>query len=138
MRIFHLFAPLAAAASLPRQAPAPTKLLIGARDQILVADFDGIEFTIVANATEEGTNPSWLAFRDPNLLYAVDELNAVTNLFEVTLPSPPYHLRNKSADASQFDPASNTLTKVQAAEGGSSGVVHLEFNLDKTRLVGSS
>lgn len=89
MRASHLLAaPLAAAASLPRQAPAPapTKVLVGAANQILVADFDGTEFTIVANATEEGTNPSWLAFREPNLLYAVDELNAVTNLFEVRRP----------------------------------------------------
>lgn len=75
-------APLAAAI-LPRQA-APTKLLIGAPNQILVADFDGSAFSVVANATEDGTNPSWLAFREPNLVYAVDELNAVTNLFVVS------------------------------------------------------
>ena len=91
-----LAGPLAAAASLPRQAAAATKLLVGAPNQILVADFDGTEFTIVANATEEGTNPSWLAFREPNLLYAVDEMNAVTNLFEVSFPRFLHYLTNRS------------------------------------------
>ena len=97
MRLSHLLAaPLAAAAAaatLPRQAPpAPQKLLIGARNSVLVADFDGANFTVVANATEEGTNPSWMAFREPNLVYAVDEFNAVTNLF-VVRPPPPWSCR---------------------------------------------
>ncbi|CAI4218996.1 unnamed protein product [Parascedosporium putredinis] len=73
---------------------------------------------VAANATEAGTNPSWLAFREPNLLYAVDEFNAVTKLFVI-------------------DRDSNTIQLVQNA-AGSAGVVHLEFNLDKTRMVGSS
>lgn len=91
MRLSHLLAaPLAAAAAtLPRQAaPALQKLLIGARNSVLVADFDGANFTVVANATEEGTNPSWMAFREPNLVYAVDEFNAVTNLFVVRFLPP--------------------------------------------------
>lgn len=87
MRPIHLLAPLAAATTLPRQAPAAparTKLLLGAPNQVLVADFDGAAFSVVANATDEGTNPSWLAFKEPNLVYAVDEMNAVTNLFVVS------------------------------------------------------
>ena len=66
-------------------AAAQTKLLIGAPSQILVADFNGTSFSVVANATDEGTNPSWLAFREPNLVYAVDELSAVMSLFVVSL-----------------------------------------------------
>ncbi|PKS13355.1 hypothetical protein jhhlp_000126 [Lomentospora prolificans] len=122
---FLLNAALAAAAAVPsldiakRQVPGtPSKLLIGVPNSVLLVDFDGITFNVVANATEEGTNPSWLAFREPNLLYAVDEFNAVTKLFVV-------------------DRDSNTLQLVQNA-AGSAGVVHLEFNLDKTRMVGSS
>ncbi|SPO03101.1 uncharacterized protein DNG_05783 [Cephalotrichum gorgonifer] len=120
MRLSHILAvaaPMAAAATLPRQAPQ-AKVLIGAPNSILVADFDGLGFKIVGNATTEGTNPSWMAFREPNLLYAVDEFNASTNLFV-------------------FDPVTNSIQLVQSAEG-SAGVVHLEFNFDKTRLVGSS
>ncbi|MBE3047040.1 hypothetical protein IMZ48_31840 [Candidatus Bathyarchaeota archaeon] len=68
-------------------AAAQTKLLIGAPNQILVADFNGTSFSVVANATDEGTNPSWLAFREPNLVYAVDELSALMSLFVVSLSS---------------------------------------------------
>lgn len=88
-----LNAALAAAAALPspaadlakRQVPGvPTKLLLGVPNSVLLVDFDGITFSVAANATEAGTNPSWLAFREPNLLYAVDEFNAVTKLFVVS------------------------------------------------------
>ncbi|CAI4218995.1 unnamed protein product [Parascedosporium putredinis] len=111
--------PSPAADLAKRQVPGvPTKLLLGVPNSVLLVDFDGITFSVAANATEAGTNPSWLAFREPNLLYAVDEFNAVTKLFVI-------------------DRDSNTIQLVQNA-AGSAGVVHLEFNLDKTRMVGSS
>ncbi len=65
----------ASAALSPRQAPAASnkKLLIGAPGQILAADFDGTNFKIVANVSEAGTGPSWLLFKEPDILYAVNE-----------------------------------------------------------------
>ncbi|KAK2041217.1 putative isomerase YbhE [Colletotrichum somersetense] len=110
----------ASAAVIGRQdAPSSTaKVLIGAPGTIAVADFDGKEFKIVANDSRPGTSPSWMAFKEPNLIYAVDENSNSTRLFN-------------------FNTATNELKLIQAANG-SAGVVSLEFNADKTRLVGAS
>ncbi|KAK2001415.1 putative isomerase YbhE [Colletotrichum falcatum] len=110
----------ASAAVIGRQdAPSSiAKVLIGAPGTIAVADFDGKEFRIVANDSRPGTSPSWMAFKEPNLIYAVDENSNSTRLFN-------------------FNAAASELKLVQAVNG-SSGVVSLEFNADKTRLVGAS
>jgi hypothetical protein len=79
-----LSAGLAAAASIPKRQIPLAKVLIGAPGSVIAADFDGVNFNIVANVSEEGTNPSWMAFREPNLLYAVDEFNENTRLFTVS------------------------------------------------------
>ncbi|ROV90120.1 hypothetical protein VMCG_09788 [Cytospora schulzeri] len=95
------------------------KVLIGGGPSgtISVADFNGSSFNIVANNTVAGTSASWLLFKEPNLLYAVDENSNTTRLFN-------------------FDPDINELGLVQNATG-SSGVVFLEFNKEKTVMVGA-
>lgn len=69
------------------------KILIGGGPSgtIAAADFDGKTFDIVVNNTIPGTSASWLLFKEPNLLYAVDENSATTRLFNVRdyLPRPP-------------------------------------------------
>ena len=62
------------------------KLLLGGgpTGAVLGADFDGTSFNIVANNTVEGTSASWLLFKEPNLLYAVDENSENTRLFNVS------------------------------------------------------
>jgi len=71
----------------PRQLPVEDALLLigggGATGSILVASFDGAAFTVVANDTRAGTGPSWLLFKQPNLVYAVDENANTTRLFTV-------------------------------------------------------
>ncbi|KAI2615250.1 putative isomerase YbhE [Hypoxylon sp. NC1633] len=99
-------------------ASEPRKLVIGAPFQVLTANFDGSKFSITGNQTTAGSAPSWLLFKEPNLLYAVDENANDTSLF--TLDS----------SSSQLTPAS--------AANGSSGVVFLAFNADKTRMVGAA
>lgn len=96
------------------------KILIGGGPTGMVgaADFDGSQFTIVANDTIAGTSASWMLFKEPNLLYAVDENSNTTRLFN-------------------FDPETNAVTLVQNATG-SSGVVFLEFNKDKTVMAGAA
>ncbi|KAI1393280.1 putative isomerase YbhE [Hypoxylon trugodes] len=95
------------------------KLIIGAPFQILTADFDGSQFSITGNHTAVGTAPSWLLYNAPNRLYAVNENANDTSLFTLG-----------SANASDL-----TLS---SAASGSSGVVFLEFNADKTRIVGAA
>ncbi|KAF3765229.1 putative isomerase YbhE [Cryphonectria parasitica EP155] len=82
------------------------------------ADFDGESFDIVAHHTIAGTSASWLLFKEPNLLYAVDENSNTTRLFN-------------------FDPDTNALKLVQNATG-SSGVVSLQFNRDKSVMIGAA
>ncbi|KAF9878068.1 carboxy-cis, cis-muconate cyclase [Colletotrichum karsti] len=110
----------ASAAVISRQAnsAASAKLLIGQPWAISIADYDGKEFKIVANLTEEGTSPSWMTVKEPNLLYAVDENSNFTRLYN-------------------YDTTANSL-KFVANGTGASGVVSLAFNSDKTRLVGAS
>lgn len=62
--------------------------------------------------------PSWMAFANPSRLYVVDEASAALRLFELDLES-------------------DELT-IKAKNEASWGVVHLEFNADKTRLIGSA
>ncbi|KAG6365822.1 hypothetical protein INS49_007433 [Diaporthe citri] len=101
-------------------ADGAKKLLLGGGPSGIVAaaDFDGASFNIVANDSTPGTSASWMVFKEPNLLYAVEENSNSTRLFN-------------------FDPATNDLKLVQNA-AGSSGVVSLEFNQDKTVLVGAA
>ncbi|KAH8742858.1 Lactonase, 7-bladed beta-propeller-domain-containing protein [Diaporthe sp. PMI_573] len=101
-------------------AAIKTKLFVGGGPSGIVAaaDFDGASFNIVANDTAPGTSASWMVFKEPNLLYAVEENSNDTRLFN-------------------FDHATNDLKLVQNA-AGSSGVVSLEFNQDKTVLVGAA
>lgn len=78
---------------VPRQsnstAGQETLLLIGGGQSgtIAAATFDGTSFNIVANNTQIGTSPSWLLFKDPNLLYAVDENSNTTRLFNASTHS---------------------------------------------------
>ncbi|KAI1465178.1 putative isomerase YbhE [Daldinia caldariorum] len=96
-------------------AAAPRKLVLSTPFQILTADFDGSKFSITGNHTAAGTGPSWLLFKEPNLLYAVNENANDTSLFTLDSGKP-------------------TLA---SAANGTSGVVFLEFNSDKTRMVGA-
>lgn len=129
-------------------ADGAKKLLLGGGPSGIVgaADFSGASFDIVANDTTPGTSASWMLFKEPNLLYAVEENSNNTRLFNVRSGDHHHHqllfllvslescLANTS---SQFDPATNDLKLVQNAVG-SSGVVYLEFNQDKTIMVGAA
>ncbi len=76
----------------PRQSDGAANttqtLLIGGGPSgtIATAVFDGVTFSIVANDTRPGTSASWLLFKEPNLLYAVDENSNTTRLFNVGNP----------------------------------------------------
>lgn len=62
------------------------KLLLGGGPSGMVgaADFDGSSFDIVANESTPGTSASWMVFKEPNLLYAVEENSNSTRLFNVS------------------------------------------------------
>lgn len=121
-------------------ADGAKKLLVGGGPSGIVAaaDFDGASFNMVANDSTAGTSASWMVFKEPNLLYAVEENSNNTRLFNVcpTLPVPRESTFLLTLSV-QFDPATNDLKLVQDA-AGSSGVVSLEFNQDKTVLVGAA
>lgn len=86
---------------------AVQKVLIGGGPTGMVgaADFDGKSFKIVANDTIPGSSASWMLFKEPNLLYAVDENSNTTRLFNVghatTTHFPP---RESSAGAYLLHP----------------------------------
>ncbi|RYP68484.1 hypothetical protein DL771_006636 [Monosporascus sp. 5C6A] len=107
----------AAAPFVPRQ-DAPRKLLIGTPAQIITADFTGASFTITTKSHQPQTAPSWMIYREPNLVYAVNENGAEVNLFTL--------------DGNKANP-----TLVSTATG-TTGVVSLDFNEGKTRIVGAS
>ena len=83
LALFASAAALADGAGIPKRQDALSKVLIGVPGSVLAADFDGVDFSIVANLTEANTVPSWMAFRAPNLLYTVDENSNNTKLFIV-------------------------------------------------------
>ncbi|KAJ4260506.1 hypothetical protein NW762_007247 [Fusarium torreyae] len=98
---------------------SPARILLGNSGHIYVADFTPKTGKLELTLEQEivGGN-SWMAFTSPNLLYAVDENTDQLRLFELDLEA-------------------NKLTQ-KTNKTGSLGVVHLEFNSDKTRLVGAA
>ncbi|KAJ0297960.1 hypothetical protein COL516b_010326 [Colletotrichum fioriniae] len=116
-----IFTAAAASAAVIGRQDAPTasaKVIIGSTNTISVADYDGKSFKIVNSNITESTGPSWMAFKEPNLLYAVNE-----NAFNLRLFT--------------LDTTNNDL-KIAAEATGSGGVVSIAFNKDKTRLVGAA
>lgn len=113
-------APSRSIMSTRQDAPAPTtsKLLIGTPGQILTADFSGTSFTVTSTLSQPGTAPSWLLYKNPNAVYAVNENAADLNLFTL-------------------DGAGENPTLASTVQG-TSGVVSLAFNADQTQLVGAS
>jgi 6-phosphogluconolactonase (cycloisomerase 2 family) len=108
-----------AAPSVMRRQAATRKLLIGGPSQILTADFDGASFAITSKNVTAGSGPSWLRYNPSNsVLYAVNENGA--NLNQFTL-----------------DSKTKTNPAYVGSATGSAGVVFLEFNKDRTRMVGA-
>lgn len=121
-RILTTLLTLGTAVAMPpvkaRQSTSTHKLVVGTPFQILTAVFDGSKFSITGNHTTAGSAPSWLLYKNPNLLYAVNENANDTSLFTL--------------DCGTGNPT------FKSAANGSSGVVFLEFNSDKTRMVGAA
>lgn len=92
----------------------------GSTNNISIAQFDGAKFNILKSTPLpiNGAAPSWLAFKEPNFIYSVNENGVELSLFTVDLDT-------------------NDIKFVKSVNG-TAGVVHLEFNKDKTRMVGSS
>lgn len=85
-----IFTAAAASAAVIGRQDAPTasaKVIIGSTNTISVADYDGKSFKIVNSNITESTGPSWMAFKEPNLLYAVNENAFNLRLFTVSHPS---------------------------------------------------
>ncbi|KAK0388370.1 hypothetical protein NLU13_4615 [Sarocladium strictum] len=97
---------------------APGRVLLSNGGHIYLADYTGSAFDITMTGDDAGHSPSWLAFSEPSLLYAVDESSNLTRSFNL-------------------DVAGNKLEK-KAEEVGSAGVVYLEFNKERTRMVGAA
>lgn len=96
------------------------KLIVSGAGQFLALDFDGAAFIPTKdNFTDAGKAASWMAFKEPNRLYAVDENSNGVRLFG-------------------FDPNSGPLSGGLGVLPGSAGVVHLAFDREQTRLIGSS
>ncbi|KAF6843329.1 6-phosphogluconolactonase-like protein 4 [Colletotrichum musicola] len=122
MRVSSLIAmaATASAAVIARQDTSPSaKVLLGGSQNIAVAEYNGKEFKITANVSgADAGAASWMAFKEPNLIYAVDENSNFTRLFK-------------------YDASANKIEYVTNGTGAL-GVVSLAFNADKTRLVGTS
>lgn len=118
---FLLTMSVASAARLPvlrQDALSSRKLLVGAPGQILSYTYDGTNFQSTATLALSGTAPSWMIYKQPNLLYAVDENSESTRLLS-------------------YDPDTGAVAAKSAANG-SAGVVSLEFNKNQTYMVGGS
>ncbi|KAK5992131.1 putative 6-phosphogluconolactonase [Cladobotryum mycophilum] len=98
-------------------AASTARILFSSNSHIYLANYDGSRFTTTLNASVPNTDHSWMIFEEPNLLYALNDIG--TNVFL-------YHL----------DVDGNKVTKVTDKQG-SGGVVHLEANKARTRMLGA-
>lgn len=124
MKLSLALAALAAAFSTahPTMTPranstSPGVVLLGNTGHIILQSYTGDSLDTRMFKPVTG-DPSWMAFAPPNKLYAVDEFSNSLRY---------YHLDTEAGKL-----------ELQAEKDGSAGVVHLEFNKDKTRLVGSA
>jgi 6-phosphogluconolactonase (cycloisomerase 2 family) len=114
--------------TLPTPTPTPTplpgapdvsfsRLLMSTAGRVIVAD---VTANGLAPSIDEAVigDPSWMAYAEPGLLYAVDEWSSAVRLFNLDL-------------------AAGTLDLV-AERNASAGVVHLELNPAGTRMVGAA
>ncbi|KAI4866591.1 putative isomerase YbhE [Hypoxylon rubiginosum] len=114
------------------------KLFVGNRGQMLVISFDGVKFTITGRYVIRDWLPSWMLFKEPNFLYAINPLADDTDLFQLG-PDLSSKAPIKRADGT-FSWTKQFLDKPTfvSSSKGSRGGVHLEFNADKTRMVETS
>lgn len=123
MKYLGLAAALTAVSALPSPrsySPTPAaRVLLGHTGNIYIADFisDTGKFDISLNYTAPG-DPSWMIHDGANALYAVDEFSSAIYSYAIDLDSN--RIREKTS------------------QNGSVGVVHLEFNKYKERMVGSA
>ncbi|KAI0477750.1 putative isomerase YbhE [Xylariaceae sp. FL0804] len=108
------------------------RLLVGGPGQILTADFDGHNFSITGRNETAGSAPSWLLYdgeheTDLGRVYAVDENAADLQVFSLQ--------RGGSNNGSSNGSAPELTWEAQAT--GSSGVVFLALNRERTRMVGA-
>lgn len=96
---------------------SPGVVLLGTTGLIMLQDYTstGLDSSMIQKVSGA---PSWMAFADPNRLYAVDEFSSSLRYFHLDIPGRKLEAKTE--------------------KDGSAGVVHLEFNKDKTRLVGSA
>ncbi|KAM5349330.1 hypothetical protein ACJ41O_005835 [Fusarium nematophilum] len=99
---------------------ASARILLGSPEHIYIADSSPGSTTKLSLSLDKEVAgiPSWMAFASPNRLYVVDESSATLHHFELDLRQDMLLLRDEKE--------------------ASSGVVHLQFNIDKTRLIGSA
>ncbi|WAO94550.1 Hypothetical protein NCS54_01213900 [Fusarium falciforme] len=99
--------------------PPAARVLLGSVEHIYVADFfPNINMWFITLMKKVPGTPSWMTFMPPNRLYAADASSTTLRVFELDLQNNTLELRRESQ--------------------ASSGVVHLQFNADKTRLIGSA
>ncbi|KAI1648927.1 putative isomerase YbhE [Daldinia loculata] len=109
--------------------PPLGKLIVGNENQILLVNFNGAEFSIAARCIIPKWLPSSILFKEPNLLYAVNEIGMETSMLRL-VPNTPANGPPVAPDAIGFD----KLSFVNNAQG-SLGGNHIAFNADKTRIV---
>lgn len=107
---------------VPRQAvTSPTNLIVSGAGQIRRFKYDGSFFipSATGDVSEPGKVASWMVFKEPSFLYAIDEDSDTIRLFH-------------------YDPPTATLSQEIASWEGSTTVVHLAFDTTKTKLLASS
>ncbi|SPO01080.1 uncharacterized protein DNG_03827 [Cephalotrichum gorgonifer] len=111
----------------PRADDPPLQIIIGAPGRVMSATLPATEgFEVKGNVSLPEARPSWLLYHPKNdVLYAADETSTSILHFKNTLPA--------SEKLTPFDSKTTNFTNI-----GSSGVVHLTFNKDKTRMLGCS
>lgn len=94
-----------------------TRVLIAKTGHIYLYDYEGSSLTQALDYNVPG-DPSWIAFREPDLLYSVDEWSGDVSLHRLNL-------------------ATNIGELITTATG-SLAAVHLELNHEGTRMVSSA
>ncbi|KAI8965360.1 hypothetical protein F5Y11DRAFT_361947 [Daldinia sp. FL1419] len=74
--------------------------------------------------------PNFILFKEPNILYAVDELDAGTTTLRL-IQRLPFNSNEEPSNAREYW---NTISYSRTTSGSSNGN-HLVFNADKTRMV---
>ncbi|KAI6081117.1 putative isomerase YbhE [Hypoxylon rubiginosum] len=123
---------------MAHQGSVMTRLVVGSQDQILVLNFDGVEFAVTGGCIVSNFKPSRMLFREDNILHIVNTKADIIDTFTLGTDFSDDNNAIRLAATRRgislpklFLDKPTFMYSIRSSVGGTG----IAFNADKTRLV---